>query len=371
MVHKEWYLINEVEQLDSPALVFYKERITENIAILTKSISSLSRLRPHVKTHKNAEITRLLLEAGITKFKCATIAEAEMLGICGVPDVLLAYQPVGPKIDRFIQLIRSYPETFFSCVIDNTFSLQAIALAALSAGVKVGLFLDLNGGMNRTGILAGEDALKLYLQADLEKGVEMRGLHVYDGHIHDADLSIRKEKAAAVLVPVRELSRQIVENGLPQPVIIAGGTPTFPVYAEMEDLECSPGTFIFWDKGYQDAFAEQQYLPAALVLTRVISLTDATKITVDLGHKSVAAENVLQKRVYFLNAPFAKMISQSEEHLVLELEAGHGFRIGDVLYGLPVHICPTVALYGSASIVDQHQVTAEWKIISRERKITI
>jgi len=371
MVQKEWYQINEVEQLDSPALLFYRERITENIATLKKSISSLSRLRPHVKTHKNAEITRLLLEAGITKFKCATIAEAEMLGICQAPDVLLAYQPVGPKIDRFIQLIRSYPETFFSCVIDNAFSLQEIALAALSAGVKVGLFLDLNGGMNRTGILAGEGAFKLYLQAALEKSIELRGLHVYDGHIHDADLSIRKEKAAAVLAPVRELSRQLVEKGLPQPVIIAGGTPTFPVYAEMEDLECSPGTFIFWDKGYQVAFAEQQYLPAALVLTRVISLTDATKITVDLGHKSVAAENVLQKRVHFLNAPAARMISQSEEHLVLELDAGHGFRIGDVLYGLPVHICPTVALYGTASIVDRHQVSGEWKIISRERKITI
>ncbi|MGY0040357.1 hypothetical protein [Pedobacter sp. NJ-S-72] len=100
-------------------------------------------------------------------------------------------------------------------------------------------------------------------------------------------------------------------------------------------------------------------------------MTDATKVTVDLGHKSVAAENVLKRRVYFLNAPNAEAVSQSEEHLVLELGPDHGFQIGDVLYGLPIHICPTVALYGNATIVTNHKITGGWKIISRERKINI
>ena len=67
-------------------------------------IDNVNRLRPHVKTYKNKEVTLMLLNAGISKFKCATIAEAEMLALCKAPDVLLAYQPVGPKLDRFVKL---------------------------------------------------------------------------------------------------------------------------------------------------------------------------------------------------------------------------------------------------------------------------
>ncbi|QNK65008.1 D-TA family PLP-dependent enzyme [Pedobacter sp. PAMC26386] len=366
----DWYLIDNVAQLDSPALVFYQERMTANTEKLKQSIDDINRLRPHVKTHKTIEITLQLLKVGITKFKCATIAEAEMLGICKAPDVLLAYQPVGPKIDRFIQLMETYPKTSFSCLIDNGFSLRAIALAALIAGIKVRLFLDLNVGMNRTGILP-EKAIDLYTAAESEQGIEMIGLHAYDGHIHEADFLLREKRAAVILDAISKLTKQIVWKGMSEPVIVAGGTPTFPIYAGRNAIECSPGTFILWDKGYQDAFAEQDFLTAALVITRIISLTDETKITVDLGHKSVAAENVLKRRVHFLNAPAAQAVSQSEEHLVLELGLDHGFQIGDILYGLPIHICPTVALYGVANIVTHHKLTEEWKIISRERKINI
>ena len=199
MDQTDWYLIDEVNQLDSPALAFYQERMTANIEKLKQSIGDINRLRPHVKTHKTIEITQQLLAAGITKFKCATIAEAEMLAISKAPYVLLAYQPTGPKIDRFIQLIKTYPETSFSCLIDNELSLKSIGRAALAAGVVVHLFMDLNVGMNRTGIHPEDKALELYEAAIAEKGVEILGLHAYDGHIHDADYTIRENKAAGVL----------------------------------------------------------------------------------------------------------------------------------------------------------------------------
>jgi len=368
---ESWYQISNADELDSPALVFYPERIAENIARLKNSINDISRLRPHVKTHKNPEITRMMIDAGISKFKCATIAEAEMLAICSAADVLLAYQPVGPKISRLIRLAKTYPDTHFSCLCDNVASLKAIAAAAVAAGLELDLYLDLNVGMNRTGIAPDENAVLLYQQIEAEPGVNARGLHAYDGHIHDGSLETRKQKCQLVLSAISWINDQIVASGLPKPVIVAGGTPTYPLYAALEDIECSPGTFILWDKGYQDAFAEQNYLTAALVITRVISLNGPAALTVDLGHKSVAAENDLHRRVYFLNAPHATMKGQSEEHLVLDAGAGHGFQIGDVLYGLPIHICPTVALYGTAAHVENHRVNGEWKITAREKRINI
>src|ERR1700750_934200 len=125
MNEQSWYIINDIEKLDTPALVIYPERVKENIVILKSMIDDVSRLRPHVKTHKSKEAALLMLDAGITKFKCATIAEAEMLGMANAPDVLLAYQPVGPKLERFIKLNKVYPATKFSCLVDNSISAQS------------------------------------------------------------------------------------------------------------------------------------------------------------------------------------------------------------------------------------------------------
>jgi len=370
LTNRYWFEIDE-NTLDSPALVFYPDRIAENINMLKESIDSIDRLRTHVKTHKSVEGTLLLISSGISKFKCATISEAEMLAVYGAKDVLLAYQPVGPKVNRFISLMETFGLTRFSCLVDNEYSLNELSAAAIEAGLKINVFLDLNLGMNRTGILPDERALGLYQKMSDCRGINAVGLHGYDGHIHDVSLSLRKEKWQVGWNSITSLRDSIIAKGLPAPVIVAGGTPTFPFYAEQAEVECSPGTFILWDKGYQDNFAEQEYLIAAVLLTRVISLPDETKITVDLGHKAVAAENELTKRVTFMNAPDAKIVSQSEEHLVLELGKNHGFKIGDVLYGLPKHICPTVALYDRAATAKDNKVTGEWYILSRNRKINI
>src|SRR4030095_13208480 len=146
-----WYTIQEIDQLDSPALVIFPGMVKENIALAIKMVGDVSRLRPHVKTHKSTDASKLMLAAGIQKFKCATIAEAEMLGMCGAPDVLLAYHPLGPKLKRFIYLIGKYPNTRYSCLVDNESAASEQSAEFSANGFKVPVYVDLNVGMNRTG----------------------------------------------------------------------------------------------------------------------------------------------------------------------------------------------------------------------------
>src|SRR5882757_6715583 len=174
-----WYAIKEMDRLDTPALVVYPPAIKKNIGLAVEMAGGPARLRPHVKTHKSPDVTRLLLEAGIHKFKCATIAEAEMLALCGAEDVLLAYQPVGPKLGRFVTLIRKYPATKFSCLIDDLTIAREMDTVFSEAGLNVPVYIDLNVGMNRTGILPGEAALHLYKQASKARGITPVGLHAY------------------------------------------------------------------------------------------------------------------------------------------------------------------------------------------------
>ena len=366
-----WYRIDNIDQVDTPALAVYPARVKENIGTLVAAVDDVARLRPHVKTHKTTEATLLMLEAGIRKFKCATIAEAEMLAMAGAPDILFAYQPGGPKLQRLIALIKKYPDSKFSCLVDNMVSAENIAAAAVSNQLSVPVYIDLNIGMNRTGIAPGDEAIALYKKCATLKGIQPVGLHAYDGHLHEKDFIERTVACNNAFEPVEQMQQALVSRGFDQPVIVAGGSPTFPIHAKRKMIECSPGTFVFWDRGYSVLLEEQDFIPAALVLTRVISLPDKTKICLDLGHKSIAAENELQRRVWFINAPEVKFISHSEEHLVVEAAAGHRYKVGDVLYGMPIHICPTCALYERALTIENNIAGGEWKIIARDRKINI
>ena len=360
-----WYTIKDVENIDSPALVVYKDQVEHNIRKVLTMVNDPAQLRPHVKTNKMLEVCKMMRDSGIRKFKAASIAEAEMLGMAGAEDVILAYQPVKPKFLRLLKLVDAYPDTKYSCLVDNIDS--ARMFSDLTKG-SMSVFIDLNVGMNRTGIKPAS-AFDLFKQLQSLPGIDFKGFHAYDGHIRDYDLTERIAHCERDFKEAEDLRKKVQAEGYGLPLLVAGGSPTFAIHSSKQNTECCPGTFIFWDKGYHDALPEQDFQYAALVLTRVISLPAEDKICIDLGHKSVASENDLQKRVYFLDHPELKPAGQSEEHLVIEVAKDHSFKIGDILYALPIHICPTVALYDRAVIIKNGEVCDTWKVIARDRKI--
>jgi D-serine deaminase-like pyridoxal phosphate-dependent protein len=369
MTSSEWYTIENIDILDSPSLVIYVDRVRENIRTLIASVSDVNWLRPHIKTHKSPEVSRMMLEMNIRKFKCATIAEAEMLALAGAPDILLAYQPVGPKIERLTTLVKRFPEITWACLIDNTESAKAIASAFEKSGQNISVYIDLNVGMNRTGVVP-ENALVVVEACTRLKGIVLKGLHAYDGHLRDADFNVRKQRCDEAFEGVKKFRREAEAKTGTTLAVVAGGSPTFSIHCKRTDVECSPGTFIYWDKGYETILQEQHYLPAALVITRVISLPAPDILSVDLGHKAIASENALNNRVFFLNAPELQPIGHSEEHMVFTT-AGKKYKVGDVLYGIPYHVCPTIALHDTANIIVDHQIKETWTTVARKRKVTV
>ncbi len=362
-----WYEVNNIEKFDSPALLVYKNRILSNIYRALELVQKSEQLRPHVKTHKLLEVTAMLQAAGINKFKCATIAEAEMLGHTRAEDVLVAYPVVGPKIDRLKELRKLYLETKYSCLIDNLKG--ARRLSDSFEGNALPVYIDLNVGMNRTGV-ASEKASELYQQCQALEGIKIIGLHAYDGHIHSSDLSQRATQASEVAELILKVKQEIKSVSGKELKVVAGGSPTFHLHAEHDlQKEVSPGTFVFWDEGYRQTLPDLDFQIAALVATRVISKINQTHICVDLGHKSIAAENPLP-RVKFLGIE-ATPVSQSEEHLVLQVPDATVFSIGQVLYGVPIHICPTVALYEQVRVVDDNKIVETWKVYARDKSVSI
>ena len=278
-----WYEIANVDEIPSPALAFYPERIEENIRRMIRIAGDAGRLRPHVKTHKTGEIVKLQLKHGIRRFKCSTIAEAEMAAAAGAPDVLLAMQTVGPAIARFFALKQKFPGTKFGAIVDSEEIIEAIANKAVGSGMDASLWLDVNSGMNRTGIAPGAEAVGLYRLLHEKRGLRAGGLHVYDGHIHESDVGARTQQCDDEFMPVEEMLHGLQAAGLHVPAVVAGGSPTFPVHAKRPGVELSPGTPLLWDAGYGAAFADLDFLVAAVLVGRVVSKPAPGKVCLDFG----------------------------------------------------------------------------------------
>lgn len=362
--------ITNLADLPSPALLLVRERIEENLRRMLAIAGTPDRLRPHVKTHKLAELVRRQVQLGISRFKCATIAEAEMTAAAGGEDVLLAMQPVGPQAERFAHLIEAFPRTRFSAIVDDAEAARQLSRLAPSTGRPMELLVDLDIGQHRTGLPTGAGAAEFARFLAALPGVVFGGLHAYDGHLHDRDPAVRQAQADAAFAPVAALRSMLVDAGLAVPRIVAGGTPTFPFHATRPDVECSPGTCVLWDAGYAAKLPDLDFLPAAFLLTRVVSRPTPNRLCLDLGHKAVASE-MPHPRVVFPDLPDATPVAHNEEHLVLETPRAASWKVGDAVLGIPWHICPTVALHAEAWIVEAEQARQRWSITARARRLSV
>jgi len=369
-VIKTAYDVAGHDAVDSPALVFYTGGILKNIGLCVEMAGGAGRLWPHVKTHKLAEIVKMKQNAGISRFKCATIAEAEMLGQCGAKHILLAYPAVGPAIGRFIRLMIKFPGSEWWVTGDDDGALFELDARAGEAGVRPNVLIDVNVGMDRTGVLP-EDLEAFYLRQAARENIRVRGLHCYDGHIHEADFFVRKRLADAASEKVFTIRNILLSRGVDCGTVVIGGTPTFPCHAGREGVFCSPGTAFVYDGGYTKTYADLPFEPAAALLTRVVSRPARGLFTVDLGYKGISADPA-GERGYIANLPGAVSVAQSEEHWVFRYGGPDAApEVGDVLYVIPTHICPTVALYREALAVTDGRVADTWRVTARDRVLTI
>ncbi len=365
--------INDASGIISPAMVVFRDRLLANIDAMIRIAGDPSRLRPHCKTHKTREVVELQIERGITRHKCATFAEAQMLVEAGVADICLAYNLVGPNIDRAVTFRTTYPDVVFSATADHADPIRELGAAMSAAGTDIGLLLDIDTGQHRTGVCVGDKAEGLYRLIAETDGVTPAGFHVYDGHQHQEDRDERREAVDREFNRVVSFRDQLVAQGLDVPCMVAGGTASFPIYAEKSDptIQLSPGTCVYNDGGYGSYFPDMVFPPAAAVLTRVVSRPTDDRITLDLGYKAIASDPPMGNRVHFPDLPDAKQVLQNEEHLVLQTERAGEYSPGDVLLGIPWHVCPTSALHRQVFVIDGGELVDRWDVASRDRWITI
>jgi D-serine deaminase-like pyridoxal phosphate-dependent protein len=368
----ERYRVVDIEDVLTPALLVYPEIIAANIAATLLLLNGDGdRWRAHIKTSKLAYTLRMMVERGIRSFKCATTLELLVACRSGAGDVLLAYPVMGANARRVREIAKEFADVRISVLVENEEQLRQWK------GSAVSVFLDINPGMNRTGIeQTDSEKIVSLVRAVGAAGLEFRGLHYYDGQYGSVDGRERTTAAHAGYDRLLKVVSEIRRSGLSMPEVITAGTPTFPCSLAYEGFQrgefihrVSPGTIVYNDaSSLAQLSAEYGYAPAVLVLTRVVSRPHDGIITCDAGHKTVSADAGFPTCLV-VGHPELTPLGPSEEHLPMAVQAGKsGPQVGDILYLLPRHICPTVNNFDSALLVRRGQIESVEKVTARGRE---
>ncbi|MFT5290695.1 MAG: D-serine deaminase-like pyridoxal phosphate-dependent protein [Planctomycetota bacterium] len=364
-------------RLLTPALAIHLDLVRANVRrILAHLEGDANRWRPHIKTTKLPVVWEILAEEGVRNFKCATTRELDVLlrtlrdaGVADV-DVLVAYPHRQPALERLAQIAKANPEARVSVLIEDKDLVGEVP-------ESISLFLDLNSGMNRTGIPPQEEATILELARSA--GPRYRGLHWYDGHLHADNLYLRRNavleglaKAAALLDRIEDVAKlqteEVISSGTPAFLSSLGGTPIDDCPGTIHRL--SPGTVVFHDLRTQIENKALGLQPAAVLLTRVISHPGEGLITCDAGSKSLAAE-AETPLCEVLGFPQLEPLRPSEEHLPLRVKDGPRPARGTLLALVPQHICPTVNLAEEVLLFDAGQYSGSAKVEARARELLL
>ena len=362
----EPYEIDDADRILTPALLIYPELVDSNIKATLKMLGGdPNRWRPHIKTAKIGAILRQLMDHGIVNFKCSTTLELLTACQVGAADVLLAYPVVGANARRTLDIAEDFPRTRFSVLVET------LEQAAIWRGTTAGIFIDINPGMNRTGM--AQERVGEIVGLAQQVGRQFRGLHYYDGHMSAFTLSDRERYVHKGYDQLFEIVNELKTTDIDVGELITSGTPatpfalTYPAFGSGSFLHrVSPGTVVFNDTtSLEQLPVEYGYVAAGVVLSTIVSRPTPRYITCDAGHKSVSADAGVPTCAV-LGKPELKPLKPSEEHLPIESLSGDTIPlIGEKLYLVPRHICPTVNNFDQALFIVDGRVRAVELVTAR------
>lgn len=368
------YRIEAADRIMTPALAIYPDIVDSNIDITLGLLGGdANRWRPHVKTAKLGFIMRRLAERGIENFKCST--SLELLTACenGARDVVVAYPLVGANARRVREIADQFPEARISALVESEEQISAWRES------PVGLFIDVNPGMNRTGIpeeRAGE--IVQLARAIEESGQIFRGLHYYDGHLSSLAFDERERVAHLGYDHLMRIVDAFGQAAIPIAEVITAGTPAFPCSLSYDGFKdpafihrVSPGTIVYNDcSSLAQLPVEYGYRPAAVVVSTIVSRPSPGRFTCDAGHKTVSADAGVPTCAV-VGEPTYSPSKPSEEHLPIDVTQGSGPSIGDMIYLVPRHICPTVNNFDHALLVSSGRITDLQRVTARGREAPV
>jgi D-serine deaminase-like pyridoxal phosphate-dependent protein len=324
------------DELSTPALTIDLETLERNLDRMASSCRKQGvGLRPHTKTHKTPEVSRMQLDHGALGLTVAKVGEAEVMAEAGLDDILIAYPILGAeKLRRLVTLARGRR---IIVSLDSPAAAQELSRAASEQGATVGVLVEFDVGVRRCGLEPGPQCVELASKIAGMPGLRFRGLMTFFGNVWGSKEE-RRAEAQVVAGKVEQALAAFREAGLAVEIVSGGSTPS----AEFAELipgltEIRPGTYIYNDMNtfYQGA-------------------SDLLGSGPKSGHG------------YLVEAPDVPIIKLNEEHGYLDItRSAHKFYVGEVLTVIPNHVCTCVNMQDEAFTLRNGTVVGSWRVAAR------
>jgi D-serine deaminase-like pyridoxal phosphate-dependent protein len=345
-------------ELITPALVLDLPAAKRNIARMADQLTRLpAKIRPHIKVHKSPELSRLQVEAGAIGLSTATVWEACVLVHEGLDHIFVANTVAGPaKLRTLAELAR---RAEIMAAVDDAANAEALAAAARAAGTELGVFIEVDTGMDRCGVDSADEAVALARKLMEMPGLRFTGITGYEGHCSlTPDTELRHAKQRLAMDMFAGVAEQIISAGIPCPILSAGGTATWDwTAADPRISEIQAGSYVVMDE-FHGAMVGG-FENSLFVTTTVISRRP-DRVIVDAGSKSMGAPGL--SRIVGHDLPNHRF---DEEHGIFVADERTSLRVGDVVELTPGYAPATVNWYDAFHVVEDDTVVDIWPVIPR------
>lgn len=357
---------DHINEVDTPALILDLDAFERNLKCLQNAVSSAGvRLRPHAKSHKCPEIALRQIQAGAVGICCQKVSEAAVFVDAGVPDVFITNQVVGEK--KVAHALDLATRARIGVLVDDEDQISAFARASAERQVSIDVYLEIDVGMGRCGVVSIERAVAMAQQIDAAPYLNFMGLQCYHGSAQHYRLPEERQQAITAVCAKAAAAKAAIEDvGIRVERISGAGTGSVMLESNSKLFnEVQAGSYILMDRDYATNQRDPDDLPfehALFVKTAILSHPTANRAVVDAGLKASSVDSGMP--VVWQRSD-AKYIKASDEHGVLELTANSTLKLGDYVMLVPGHCDPTVNLYDEIIGVRGERVEVIWPVAAR------
>jgi len=305
----------KMHELDTPSLLIDMDCMESNLKQMAGFLSQApAKLRPHFKNHRILALAQKQIKAGAIGMTCARLRQAELLVDYGINHILIANEIAGEsKIKQLVELSR---HADVIVAVDNEKVVLDMARLSRTHNTPVNVLVDVDVGLKRCGVATAEAAL-LLAQIVVEKGLKLRGVMGYEGHLQPIVPGAEKERIVRSSMQLLTDAKNRIESaGIPAPIVSCGGTGTYSIMASFPGVtEIQAGSYLLMDAWYK-TYAPEFKLALSLLVT-VISKTPGERIIVDAGVKALSGERGLPS---VRTIQGLRLKALHAEHGVIEIE---------------------------------------------------
>jgi len=360
------------DELETPAVVVDLDVMEENMREFAEFADRHDvALRSHVKTHKIPDIAHRQEElSGGDGILCQTLSEAEVMAQNGITDIYLSYMVVEEsKLDRLVWL--SDRLASFATTVDCPGNVAPLQEAAARHGTTVDAVLEVDVGLDRTGVAPGEPALEMARRIVDADNLSFAGLMGFEGHVNaEAESEADYERLCEAAMDKLQTTVDLLEDdGIPVEDVRVGSTGTsrhsgkHPVVTEI-----NPGMYPFNDANVVSWAGPIGPEECSLtVLTTVISKPNEGRVVVDAGSKTMSFD--VDSQPIPKGCDDLEYVNASEEHGWIDAsDAEDPIEVGDRLEFVVPHVCTTVNLHDTLVGTRDGRVEEVWNVQGRGKE---